>query len=252
MSTKGLGRLQGKVAVVTGAGSGIGEGIATLFAREGAKVVVADVDPVGGERCTAAIKAAGGEAEFVKTDVRVESEVRALLERAVARFGGLDVLVNNAGVGIGKTAEQTSEDEWDRIIDINAKGTFLATKHSIGHLRKRGGGSIINIGSLFGLRGGPSFAAYHASKGAIRQFTKSTALAHAGEGIRVNAVHPGIIRTPASMQNAEAQEFAAASLGPIGRWGEPEEIAYGCVYLASDESKFVTGIDLAIDGGLSA
>ncbi|MGF6604058.1 cyclopentanol dehydrogenase [Paraburkholderia sp. GAS448] len=252
MSAKGLGRLQGKVAVVTGAGSGIGEGIATVFAREGAKVVVVDVDPVGGERCTAAIKAAGGEAEFVKTDVRVESEVQALLERAVARFGGLDVLVNNAGVGIGKTAEQTSEDEWDRIININAKGTFLATKHSIGHLRKRGGGSIINIGSLFGLRGGPSFAAYHASKGAIRQFTKSTALAHAGEGIRVNAVHPGIIRTPASMQNAEAQKFAAASLGPIGRWGEPEEIAYGCVYLASDESKFVTGIDLAIDGGLSA
>ncbi len=252
MAAKGLGRLKDKVAIVTGAGSGIGEGIALVFAREGAKVVVADIDPVGGERSVAAIKNAGGVAEFIKVDVKSESEIRGLLEQTVARFGGLDVLVNNAGVGIGKTAEQTSAEEWDNIIGINARGTFLATKHAVPLLRSRGGGSIINIGSLFALRGGPSFAAYHASKGAIRQFTKSTALALAAEGIRVNALHPGFIRTPASTQNVKAQELAAASLGPMGRWGEPEEIASGCVFLASDEASFVTGIDLAIDGGMSA
>jgi cyclopentanol dehydrogenase len=251
MSVTGLGRLKGKVVIVTGGGSGIGEGISRVFAHEGAKVVVADVDSTTGEAVSDAIRAAGGETLFVKADVRREPDVRAMIDRAVARFGGLDVLVNNAGVGIGKTAEETSEEEWDRILGINAKGTYLATKYAVPHLRARGGGSIINIGSLFALRGGPSYAAYHASKGAIRQFTKSTALALAAEHIRVNAVHPGLIRTPASTRDADAQAFAAASIGPMRRWGEPEEIAYGCVFLASDEARFITGIDLPIDGGMS-
>ena len=250
MSTTGLGRLQGKVAIVTGGGSGIGEGISRVFAREGARVVVADVNAAAGEAVSAAIRAEGADALFVKVDVRLEAEVKVLVERAVAKFGGLDVLINNAGVGIGKTAEETSEEEWDRILDINAKGTYLATKHSVPHLRARGG-SIINIGSLFALRGGPSYAAYHASKGAVRQLTKSTALALAPDHIRVNALHPGLIRTPASTRDANAQAFAAASMGPMRRWGEPEEIAHGCVFLASDEASFITGVDLPIDGGLS-
>ena len=251
MSTASLDRLKGKVAIVTGGGSGIGEGIARVFAREGARVVVADVDSSAGEAASDAIRAEGGHALFVKVDVRREAEVKVLVERAVATYGGLDVLVNNAGVGIGKTAEETSEEEWDRILDINAKGTYLATKYSAPHLRARGGGSIINIGSLFALRGGPSYAAYHASKGAVRQLTKSTALALASDRIRVNALHPGLIRTPASTRDANAQAFAAASMGPMQRWGEPEEIAHGCVFLASDEASFITGVDLPIDGGLS-
>ena len=250
--SRGLGRLSGKVAIVTGAGSGIGRGIARVFANEGAKVVVAEIDKALGETVVSEIKSGGGTAVLCVADVRREADVRNLIEAALHAFGGIDVVVNNAGVGIGKTAEQTSEEEWERIIGINAKGTFLTTKHVIPHLRARGGGSIINIGSLFALRGAPSYAAYHASKGAIRQFTKSTALAHAQEGIRVNALHPGMIETPASTRDITAQDMARMNLGPMGRWGQPEEIAYGCVFLASDEAKFITGIDLPIDGGFSA
>ena len=251
MSTVGLERLRDKVAIVTGGGSGIGEGIAQVFAREGARIVVADVDSGTGEAVSDAIRAEGGHAFFVKVDVRQEAEVKALVDRTVATYGGLDVLVNNAGVGIGKTAEDTSEEEWDRILDINVKGAYLTTKYSVPYLRARGGGSIINIGSLFALRGGPSYAAYHASKGAVRQLTKSTALALASDRIRVNVLHPGLIRTPASTRDVNAQAFAAASMGPMRRWGEPQEIAHGCVFLASDEASFITGIDLPIDGGLS-
>jgi NAD(P)-dependent dehydrogenase (short-subunit alcohol dehydrogenase family) len=175
-----------------------------------------------------------------------------MIERTVALFGGIDILVNNAGVGIGKTAEQSSIEEWDLMIGVNVRSTFLAMKYVIPHMRNRARGSIINIGSLFALRAAPSYAIYHATKGAIRQLTKSTALAHAGEGIRVNVVHPGLIETPASTRDMVAQSIASANLGPMGRWGQPEEIAFACVFLASDEAKFVTGIDLAVDGGLSA
>jgi NAD(P)-dependent dehydrogenase (short-subunit alcohol dehydrogenase family) len=252
MGAAGLGRLKGKVAIVTGGGAGIGGGISRVFAREGASVAIAEIDPAIGKNTAAEIRADGGIALFVETDVSKDDSIRTMIDRTAAEFGGIDVLVNNAGVGIGKTAEQSSIEEWDLIMNINARGTFLTIKYVMSHMRARGGGSIINIASLFALRASPSYAPYHASKGAIRQLTKSTALAHAAEGIRVNVVHPGLIETPASTRDTVAQKIATANIGPMGRWGQPEEIAYGCLFLASDESKFVTGIDLAIDGGLSA
>ena len=252
MADQGLGRLKGKVAIVTGGGTGIGGGISRVFGREGASVLVAEIDPAIGEATVAGIREAGGTALFHRTDVSVDADLAAMIERAVAEFGGLDVLVNNAGVGIGKTVEESSLDEWNRIIGINARGTFLAMKYAIPHLRARGGGSIVNIGSMFAMRAAPTYAVYHASKGAIRQMTKSTALAHAAERIRVNVVHPGLIETPASTRDMTAQDIATANIGPMGHWGQPEDIAYACVYLASDEARFVTGIDLSVDGGLSA
>ena len=251
-AVRGLGRLKDKVAIVTGGGAGIGGGISRVFAREGASVVVAEIDDQIGAKAESEIRAGGGVASFVRTDVSKEADIRAMIETTVASFGGIDILVNNAGVGIGKTAEHSSIEEWELMIGVNVRSTFLTMKYVIPHMRARAGGSIINIGSLFALRAAPSYAVYHATKGAIRQLTKSTALAHAAEGIRVNVVHPGLIETPASTRDMVAQNIAAANLGPMGRWGQPEEIAYGCVFLASDEAKFVTGIDLAVDGGLSA
>jgi cyclopentanol dehydrogenase len=249
----GLGRLKDKVAIVTGGGAGIGGGISRVFARESASVVIAEIDGEIGPKAESEIRAGGGVATFVKTDVRKEADIRSMIETTMASFGRIDILVNNAGVGIGKTAEQSSMEEWDLMVGVNVRSTFLTMKYVIPHMRTRANGSIINIGSLFALRAAPSYAIYHATKGAIRQLTKSTALAHAAEGIRVNVVHPGLIETPASTRDMVAQGIAsAASLGPMGRWGQPEEIAYGCVFLASDEAKFVTGIDLAIDGGMSA
>ena len=251
-AARGLGRLKDKVAIVTGGGAGIGGGISRVFAREGARVVVAEIDDQIGAKAESEIRASGGVASFVRTDVSKEADIRAMIETTVMSFGGIDILVNNAGVGIGKTAEQSSIEEWELMIGVNVRSTFLTMKYVIPHMRARAGGSIINIGSLFALRAAPSYAVYHATKGAIRQLTKSTALAHAAEGIRVNVVHPGLIETPASTRDMVAQSIASANLGPMGRWGQPEEIAYGCVFLASDEAKFVTGIDLAVDGGLSA
>jgi NAD(P)-dependent dehydrogenase (short-subunit alcohol dehydrogenase family) len=251
-ATTGLGRLKGKVAIVTGGGAGIGGGISRVFAREGAAVTIAEIDPAIGSRAVAEIRADGGRAIFVQTDVSKEDEIRAAVDRTVEEFGGIDVLVNNAGVGIAKTVEESSVVEWERLIAINVRSDFLTMKYVIPHMRTRGGGSIINVGSLFALRAAPMYAIYHATKGAVRSLTKSTALAHAAEGIRVNAVHPGLIETPASTRDMAAQKIAVTNIGPMGRWGQPEEVAYGCLFLASDESRFVTGIDLPVDGGLSA
>lgn len=250
MATVERGRLAGKIAIVTGAGSGIGRGIAHVFAREGAKVVVAEIDADRGAKVVEEIEAEGGMAAFLQADMREEESVRGFIDKTVELFGGLDVLVNNAGYGTGKTVEESSAAEWDDMMGVNAKGAFLATKYATPHLRARGGGSIINIGSLFAHRGGPSFAIYHATKGAIRQLTKTSAVALAKDGIRVNIVHPGLIATPGA-NNASAKDIAALNLGPMGRWGRPEEIAYGCLFLASDEASFVTGIDLPVDGGYS-
>jgi cyclopentanol dehydrogenase len=247
MTHVSLGRLKNKIAIVTGGGSGIGAAIARMFAAEGAMVMIAELDPAAGARVAKEIESDGGTVFSIKTDVSSESDVQNAIKDVVDRWGGIDVLVNNAGIGIEKTTEQSSIEEWNHIMGVNARGTFLFTKYVIPHMRARGGGSIVNIGSLFALRGAPSHAIYHATKGAIRQLTKSTALSLAAEGIRVNALHPGVIETPGAVRDATAAKY----MGPMQRWGRAEEIAYGCVFLASDESKFITGIDLPIDGGLS-
>lgn len=252
------GRLQGKVALITGGSSGIGEATARLFAREGAKVVIADTQVEKGQQVASAIRAEGGEAAFVQADVSLDADAKQMVGFTVARHGRLDVLFNNAGIESPKPEVETSESEWDRVMAVNAKGVFLGTKHAIEAMRRSGGGSIINTSSIFGLVGSPGFAAYHASKGAVRLFTKSTALAHAKDNIRANSIHPGVIETPmlaeviASEPDAEAARTEWMKGEPLGRFGRPEDIAFGALYLASDESSFVTGTELVIDGGWTA
>jgi len=252
------GRLEGKVALVTGGASGIGEATAKLFAGEGASVAIADLQVERGERVANEIRTAGGAAAFVRGDVASDADARRMVAFAVERFAGLDVLVNNAGVESPKAVLDTSEAEWDHVMAVNAKGVFLCTKYALPEMRKAGGGSIINISSIFGLVGSPAFAAYHASKGAVRLLTKSTALAHAAEGIRCNSIHPGVIQTPMIEEVIAASPDPAAAraewtaLEPVGRFGRPEDVAYGALYLACQESSFVTGAELVIDGGFTA
>jgi len=251
-------RLRGKVALVTGGASGIGAATARVFAAEGAKVVVSDVQEDAARSVVDGIQKSGGQAAFVRCNVTKEAEVAAMVAFAEKTFGRLDVIVNNAGVESHLPVADTSEEVWDRIMDINGKGVFLCTKHAIPAMRRAGGGSIINMSSVFGLIGSPGFAAYHASKGAVRLLTKSTALAHAKEGIRANSIHPGAIDTPMlraliDMEpDPKAAEVEWLKVEPIGRFGRPEDIAYGALYLASDEASFVTGTELVIDGGWTA
>ena len=253
MALKGLGRLNGKVAIVTGAADGIGRGIASVFAYEGAKVMLADINVELGNKAAESLRTDGHAAQFTATDVSRDADVRHLIKATAEAFGRLDILINNAGIGLVKNEVDTSEEEWDKILGTNAKGTFLCTKHAIPLMRKQGGGAIVNIGSLFSLKGSEGLAAYAASKGAIRQLTKSSALAHATENIRVNAVYPGVIATP--QREAVIVKMGiddSSSMGPAKKPGVPEDIAYACVYLVSDEAKFVTGAELSVDGGAAA
>ena len=247
-------RLENKVAFISGGARGMGAVEAKLFAREGARVVIGDLLEEEGRKTEAEINETGGECLFVRLDVTSEQDWQRAVAATVARFGRLDVLVNNAGIFRTEGVEQTSEELWDRVLAINAKGVFLGTKHAIPELRKAGGGSIVNISSVAGLVGGSKFAAYVASKGAVRLFTKSTAIQYAKEGIRANSIHPGIIETlmTASMLADEAYRQNRMETTPLGRFGQPEDVAYGVLYLASDESSFVTGSELVIDGGRTA
>jgi cyclopentanol dehydrogenase len=255
------GRLNGKVALITGAASGVqgelmgfGGTTARLFTREGAKVVLTDINDEGGRKTTEEIRAAGGEAMYVHLDVTDEQEWAVAIQTATTAYGKLDILVNNAGTGARFTVEDTTEELWDSQMDVHAKGTFLGTKLAIPEMRKIGGGSIVNISSVYGIVGSPGSTAYHAAKGAVRLFTKSAAIQYAKENIRVNSVHPGFVDTPMTSQGFQDAERLrwVVSRTPMGRTGSANEIAYGILYLASDESSFVTGSELVIDGGLTA
>ena len=258
MDKRKQGRLADKVAIITGGASGMGAATARLFAAEGASVVVTDIQVALGEAVVRSIVETGGTAEFLRADMGRHAEIKAMVDFAVQRFGRLDVLVNNAAVESGKTEVDTSEEEWDHIMDINVKGVFLATKYAVPAMKRTGGGSIINISSAYGIVGSPGFAAYHASKGAVRLLTKSTAVTHARDGIRANSIHPGAIDTPLlrTAMNAcidpREMETRVKDSTPIGRLGQPDEVAYGCLFLASDESKFIIGAELSIDGGMVA
>jgi 3(or 17)beta-hydroxysteroid dehydrogenase len=248
-------RLAGKSALISGAARGMGAAEARLFAREGARVVVADVLEAEGRAVEADIVAKGGEAVFVRLDVTREADWEQAVGLAVQRFGRLDVLVNNAGIGAAGRVEDTTAEAWDRVMEVNAKGVFLGTRAAIPAMRRGGGGSIINISSQLGLVGmDDSSPQYTASKGAVRLLTKTTALQYARDGIRCNSVHPGpIVTAMTERRRADATVYQRMlSRIPLGRYGEPDEVAYGVLYLASDESAYVTGSELVIDGGWTA
>ena len=248
-------RLQGKVAIITGGARGQGAAEARMFAREGARVVFGDVLDDEGRQVEAEIAAAGGEAVYVRLDVTDEESWREAVGTALSRFGKVDILVNNAGIASWNAGDDASVEEWDRIMEINAKGVFLGTRAVVPAMRDAGGGSIINISSISGMVGQTNIhPGYNASKGAVRILTKSTAVQHAAEGIRCNSIHPGPVKTPMTERSWSNPEWLKATerRTPLGRYAEPDEIAYGVLFLASDESSFMTGSEVVIDGGMTA
>jgi NAD(P)-dependent dehydrogenase (short-subunit alcohol dehydrogenase family) len=255
-------RLKDKISIITGAASGIGKATALVFAREGAKVMCADINAEGAEAVARQIADTGGEAESIKVDVAVEAEVKEMISQTVARWGRLDVLYNNAGIGWGMPVTQVSEEDWDRLMDINLKGVFFGCKHAIPEMLKNGGGAIVSTASDAGLIGTAMLSPYCASKGGVVLFTKSLAVEWGAMGIRVNCVCPGVIRTPildpflatAQAAGASAEEVWArmAKAHPVGRVGEPEEVGRAVAFLASDEASFITGVALPVDGGFQA
>lgn len=244
-------KMEGKVAVVTGAGSGIGRASALAFAQEGAKVVVADIAVEGGEATVAMIKEDGGEAVFIKTDVSKEAEVEALINKTIETYGRLDYAHNNAG--IEGTADTSSEKNWDQVMNVNLTGVWLCLKYEIPQMVKQGKGAIVNTSSVAGLvAAGGGINAYGPSKAGVIQLTRDAALAYAKAGIRVNAVCPGVIKTEMIQRVVEEHppmKDYLANRAPIGRMGEPHEIAKAVVWLCSDESSFITGVALPVDGG---
>jgi len=248
-----MGRLDRKVAVITGAGSGIGIETALLFAREGAKIVVADYASEAGEATVRQIGEKGGDALFIKTDVSQASDVERMVKATVEKYGRIDILYNNAGV-LGEVAfvGDATEDDWDRLMSINLKGTFLCSKYAVREMIKGGGGVIVNTASAMGFVGLPGNAAYSAAKGGIIQLTRTMALEYASSNIRVNCLCAGWVDTPMNLKLGERIINWTVRETPMKRWAKPEEIAQAALYLASDESSFVTGAALVIDGGWTA
>ena len=246
------GRLAGKVALISGAARGMGESEARLFAREGARVVLGDILEDQGRAAVENIAQQGGTATFVPLDVTHEQDWQRAVETAEQTYGRLDILVNNAGIVRMAPLDETSLEAWNEVIDVNQTGVFLGVKHAVPAMRRAGGGSIVNISSIAGLIGLPNIPAYQASKGAVRLLTKNAAVQYATDKIRVNSVHPGRIETPMTAPLAPERREMLLRLTPLGRDGTAEEVAYGVLYLASDESSYVTGTELVIDGGYTA
>lgn len=254
-----MNRVKDKVVVVTGGAAGIGKATCMLLAKEGAKVAITDINNDEGQAIAQSIKNSGGEAEYWHLDVSKESEVEHVFTEVCQQWKKIDVLVNNAGIsGVNKPTHEITEVEWNTLMAINVNGVFFCTKHAIPAMIAAGGGSIINLSSIYGLVGAPDSPPYHASKGAVRLMSKTDAMLYAKHKIRVNSVHPGFIWTPMVENHLKQQGDVEAlrqeldRLNPIGHIGEPDDIAYGILYLASDESKFVTGSELVIDGGFTA
>jgi NAD(P)-dependent dehydrogenase (short-subunit alcohol dehydrogenase family) len=258
-----MGRVQDRVAIVTGGSTGLGRATAELFAAEGAKVVIADIQDDLGAAVAGEVTAAGGAAYYYHMDVTKEAEVQDVCARVAADLGRIDILVNNAGItGAPKPTHEITVEEWDKVLGVDAKGVFLCTKHAVPYMKQAGGGSIVNISSVYGIAGGmdvPPPYLYHAAKGAVRVMSKSDAICYAADRIRVNSVHPGWLWTPMlenvgkdSTEGPDAFHARILSRLPLGHYGEPLDVAYGVLYLACDESKFVTGTELVIDGGYLA
>jgi cyclopentanol dehydrogenase len=247
-----MGRLDGKVALITGAARGQGETEARLFAQEGAQVVLTDVLVEPGQQVAASIRTNGGEATFLQLDVSNPDEWHEVVRHTVQTYGRLDILINNAGIAQRAGLLETSLEDWDRLMDINLKGVFLGMKYAIPAMLESGGGTVINISSTSGIVGFPGGTAYHAAKGGVRLLTKVVAAEFATRGIRVNSIHPGIVETPMTDNMAPQRMQLLLERTPMGRKGQPQEIAYGALFLASDEASFMTGAELVIDGGMTA
>jgi NAD(P)-dependent dehydrogenase (short-subunit alcohol dehydrogenase family) len=248
-------RLAGKVALITGGASGMGQSEAMIFAREGARVVVGDLLEVEGRQVVDKVAAAGGQGRFVKLDVTSESEWQHAVGTAVDAFGKLDVLVNNAGISGTFDPDTMSTTAWDALMNVNAKGVFLGMKHAIPRMREAGGGSIVNISSISGFVGQASIhMAYNASKGAVRIMTKSAAVQYAKDGIRINSVHPGVMPAMRTSRMSADPQWRAKMLNavPMKREGRVEEVAHAVLFLASDEASYITGTELVVDGGYLA
>ncbi len=251
-------RLHNKISLITGAASGIGRATAILFAKEGAKVVAADINVEEGEQTIEKIKNNGGEAIFVKADVAKDADAKKIVQKAIQAHGRIDIVCNNAGImPIGKVTT-TTEELWDKCMAINVKGIFLVCRYVIPEMAREGGGSIINVSSIAGMMGSSNAALYCASKGAVLNLSRAMALGHAHENIRVNTICPGMVDTPgndeyfATFDDPEQARKEANKAVPLGRMQSPEEIAFGMLFLASDESSQVTGNALVVDGGMTA